>query len=105
MYRGNGKVIETFGSWSDHDLEQFDRAQWWMQAPTFRLNEGLQILDDNTVLPFVPLKSLGQAMEAKQGGYSEVFTVRVHPAHHEFWAKTGRPVSRYLVLMDETRAN
>ncbi|KAH7323473.1 kinase-like domain-containing protein, partial [Rhexocercosporidium sp. MPI-PUGE-AT-0058] len=89
LYRKGGQVIKTFESWRDQDLEQFDRSQWWMMAPIFRLNEGLQILDDNIILPFVPLGSLGEKLEHKQGGYSEVYPVRVHPAHHTFWAVNG----------------
>ena len=93
LYRNDGNTIKTCETWRANHLEKFDRIQWWMIAPVFRLNEDLYRLDDKTVLPFIPLGHSSNELEHKQGGYSEVYPVRIHPAHHEFWHSTGRVVS------------
>lgn len=73
--------IRTFQDWSEYDIEEFDRIQWWMLAPVFEDKEHCD-LDDDIMLPFVPFT---EAVEKKEGGYSEVYAVRLHPAHHNFW--------------------
>jgi len=98
LYRNNGTPIKAIGAWKEKYRENFDRMQWWMIAPVFRLNEDLYALDDKTILPFLTLERRGYELEPKQGGYSEVYPVRIHPAHHDFWYNgTGRVVSIKLI--------
>ncbi|KAH9211752.1 kinase-like domain-containing protein [Leptodontidium sp. 2 PMI_412] len=99
LHRNNGEPIKTLETWRDKYLENFDRFQWWMNAPIFRLNEDLYDLDVKTVLPFVPVELRGDELARKQGGYSEVYPVRIHPAHHEFWERSGRPEDEPLVAV------
>lgn len=81
LERKNGEPVDAFKKWEDRYLEKFDRIQWWMTAPVFEQREKLYELDENTVLPFID----DGHWEQKQGGYSDVFRVCIHPAHHRFW--------------------
>lgn len=83
--------IETFETWSDNEIEKFDRVQWWMLAPVFEDKQHYE-LDENTILPFIPFKSNPETAKKKEGAYSEVYAVRLHPAHHEFWAHSNSEV-------------
>lgn len=95
LYRRTGEPIKTLEAWSDKYLEKFDRVQWWMTAPIFE-DKVHHDLDDKTILPFVPLDADIETPEKKQGGYSEVFPVQIHPAHHEFWQSLGPKVRETL---------
>jgi hypothetical protein len=95
LYRRTGEPIKTLESWSDRYLEKFDRVQWWMTAPIFE-EKGHLDLDDKSILPFIPFNESIETPEKKQGGYSEVFPVRIHPAHHRFWPKVGSKVYKPL---------
>lgn len=97
LTRKNGETIKTLETWKDKHLLKFDQHQWWVSAPVFRPNEELYELDDKTVLPFVTFEPPEGIETKKQGGYSEVYPVRIHPAHHEFWESSGCVV-RYCCL-------
>lgn len=86
LERESGVPIKTFERWDDKDREDFDRIQWWMLAPVFEDKEHYD-LDDNIILPFIPFESNPETEKKKEGGYSEVYAVRLHPAHHMFWAR------------------
>ncbi|PGH16150.1 CMGC/CDK protein kinase [Helicocarpus griseus UAMH5409] len=81
LRRKNGAEIESMSSWKDRSLEKFSIVQWWMTAPVF--NKEHMELDDNHVLPFLPLDGDEQC-EPKRGGYSQVYKARLHPAHYNF---------------------
>jgi hypothetical protein len=88
----DGGPIETFEAWSEKEREKFDRVQYWMTSPVFEDKEHYE-LDDKTILPFIRFNAGPDAQKPMQGGYSEVYPVRVHPAHHAFWksnAEVGR---------------
>jgi hypothetical protein len=87
LQRTSGVPIETFERWSDNDIEKFDRIQWWMLAPVFEDKEHYE-LDENMILPFVPFKANPETEKKKEGGYSEVWAVRLHYAHHKFWERS-----------------
>jgi hypothetical protein len=77
------KPIPTFDRWRENEREKFDRIQWWMTAPVFEEKEHYE-LDEKTILPFVHFDGCDE-IKPTQGAYSEVYPVRVHPAHHDFW--------------------
>lgn len=79
----SSKPILTFESWDENEREKFDRVQWWMTAPMFEEKEHYE-LDEKTILPFVRLEK-NEEIQSAQGAYSEVYPVRIHPAHHRFW--------------------
>lgn len=84
LERRDGQPIETFESWSEKEREKFDRIQWWMTSTVFEDKEHYD-LDDKAILPFIRFKLEPDTQTPMQGGYSEVYPVRVHPAHHKFW--------------------
>ncbi|KAH8591246.1 hypothetical protein B0O99DRAFT_744661 [Bisporella sp. PMI_857] len=83
LCRKNGRPIKTMETWKDKNLESFDRVQWWMTAPVFVPGENHKF-DKNTILPFVPFSENDETKEKKQGAYSKVYPVKIHPAHHGF---------------------
>jgi hypothetical protein len=84
LYRKSGEVIKTFESWSDVNVEEFDRIQWWMISPVFKV-QGHYDLEDGTILPFIPFRTNSDTDQKKEGGYSEVYAAKIHPSHHNFW--------------------
>jgi hypothetical protein len=83
LRRKNGEPIPTMVRWKDKYLENFDRVQWWMTAPVFVPGER-HVFDAKTILPFVPFPEDIETQEKKQGAYSKVYPVIIHPAHHVF---------------------
>jgi len=84
LERESGVPIKTFERWTDDNIEDFERYQWWMLAPVFGDKTHYE-LDDNIILPFIPFKANAETEKKKEGAYSEVYAVRCHPAHHSFW--------------------
>ena len=84
LQRGLGMSIEAFKNWSDEEIEDFDRIQWWMLAPVLTRKEHHE-LDDYPILPFITFEANDEMKRRKEGGYSEVYPVRIHPSHHNFW--------------------
>jgi hypothetical protein len=87
LYLRGGNYVKAMEFWKPKYRENFDRVQWWMTSPVFKYGEH-HFLDEKSVLPFVPLNSKDESLSKKQGGYSEVYPVRIHPAHHNFWQST-----------------
>jgi hypothetical protein len=93
-------LVKAMTTWKPKHRENFDRVQWWMTSPVFEYGAHYS-LDEKTVLPFLPLDSKDASLVRKQGGYSEVYPVRIHPAHHKFW-KGSEPVLSSLILLSKT---
>lgn len=75
------KVLQQ---WERKERETFSREQWCMLAPVFE-DKKHHVLHKNTVLPFITIDSgRGEQGSLSGGGYSEVFTTRIHNAHHMF---------------------
>jgi hypothetical protein len=69
---------------------EFDRIQWVFQAPHFHKQPD-EIphfdLDDNCVMPFVEDHEENPKFR-RAGGYSELWPVRIHPAHQNLLDST-----------------
>ena len=69
------------GEWTSWELEEFCRVQWWLLAPVFTFASTGKLehyeFDEACVLPFI------ESHEKHQGGFSEVRTVKIHPAHQK----------------------
>ena len=63
-----------------------------MLAPKFKTLEHHEFEED-VILPFLALSEEEKKIRPKQGTYSEVFPVRIHPAHHDFWDTADNLVS------------
>lgn len=72
-----GKKILTLTNWDDQLSEDFQSHQWWMDAPEFMEGKHHHF-DDNAMLPFT------HRGDIKEGGFSTVRFVKIHPAHHNF---------------------
>ncbi|KIN06737.1 hypothetical protein OIDMADRAFT_113810, partial [Oidiodendron maius Zn] len=84
LYRKDGTPIKAMKTWQWKHLEKFDRVQWWIISHVFNYGEHYR-LDEKTILPFIPLGANEGTLVKKQGGYSELYPVRIHSAHHKFW--------------------
>jgi hypothetical protein len=87
LFRKPEVPIETFEHWSDRDVEDFDRYQYWMIAPVFE-DRGHYELEDSHILPFMPYETTPETEKKHGGSYSVVYVARIHPAHHKFWGRT-----------------
>lgn len=84
LQRNNGGKIEVLEQWDSGELESMGRKQWHLLAPVFEDMEHLK-LHKNVTLPFLSLGEEEQEQKTPSGGgYSEVFTHRIHAAHHRF---------------------
>jgi len=62
-------------------IRQFYGEQWWLNAPVFKTQGKHYEFEDDCVLPFLE----DQEDINVSGGYSDVWGVRIHPAHHNFF--------------------
>lgn len=83
----------------------FDRDQWVVQAPVFsRTRDGPDViphfpLESNVVLPFVE-DHQRIPEKVRSGGYSDVWGIRIHPAHQKL-LETANPevILLYLTMI------
>jgi hypothetical protein len=83
----SGRPVKALRIWESHAIEEFLRVQWMFLAPVFDFGEEIKHYDlpDNCVLPFIEDE---ERTNAKSGGYSEVWGVRIHPAHQNLYRIT-----------------
>ncbi|CZR67280.1 uncharacterized protein PAC_17179 [Phialocephala subalpina] len=84
LKREGQKSITSAENWADHEVETFHLYQWRMTAPIFHYGD-YHDLNDNAILPFVNFKSSDARYNNAEGGFSHVYAVRIHRAHHNFW--------------------
>jgi hypothetical protein len=83
-------VLNSFkNGWSDLLFDSFDNYQWWITAPYFyQKGKGRQRkprffeFHDKVVLPFI--EDNERETEDGLGGFSNVWQVKIHDAHHDF---------------------
>jgi serine/threonine protein kinase len=95
------KDIQVFSQWKPKAVKDFKQDQWSVISPIFdKIGEHYE-LDDHTILPFIENKERPEQLIA--GGYSDVRSVRIHPAHLDLSWST-RPLVSQSILRDG-RAN
>ena len=72
-----GTLSKVFAGWPRHDIIEFYYIQWSFSAPMFDKLHKHYEMDEHVIMPFVE----SEEDNARQGGYSEVWRVRIHPAH------------------------
>lgn len=101
----------TVPRWKPFERESFEQYQWEFQAPFFQVTptNGTRRrplhypLGDNAVLPFIEDfegEGMGDMISA---GYSEVWRVRIHPAHHSHPSVSAWP--HHMAVDSTTRGN
>lgn len=92
--RNGGGTVQVLERWeSSNDREAFSRDQWLMLAPVFK-DMKHYVLHQNHVLPFIAPEPGNPLKDWKtMAGYSEVFTARIHKAHHRFCQEWSQKVS------------
>ncbi|KAH8788977.1 kinase-like domain-containing protein [Diaporthe sp. PMI_573] len=116
---GNRVSIQCFTvpRWKPLERELFEQYQWEFQAPFFQVTptKGQRkrpihyALRDNSILPFTEDFEGEGTGSMYSGGYSEVWRVRIHPAHHShpssdnpyFAVKRLRPTNRTLEMFKQ----
>ncbi|KAI1458155.1 kinase-like protein [Annulohypoxylon moriforme] len=84
--------------WTRNYLESFNKYQWWAIAPFFSRPERIiphYVLEANDILPFtektnkveLDMQSMDQDVKdlVLQGGFGDVFIVKLHPSHYRFY--------------------
>ncbi|KAF7870271.1 hypothetical protein EAF04_004019 [Stromatinia cepivora] len=94
----SGRLVQGLEHWDEEIMEDFYERQWWMTAPVFKNKKHFD-LNEREVLPFIPLGDNDGMTEPKQGAYSEVFAVHVHPSHHDFWVSDSPQSKKALVAV------
>ena len=89
--------IRAVEAWTFRDFLYFYGEQWWFKAPVFDTLGKHHELEDDCVLPFVEDKGIkdkeSNIKNINAGGYSDVWGVRIHPAHQKVFKSTNRKVS------------
>jgi hypothetical protein len=83
--------IPAIEYWAWRDIRHFYCEQWWLKAPVFDTLRKHYELEDDCVLPFVEDKG-NNIGSVNTGGYSEVWGVRIHPAHQRIFKSTNAQV-------------
>jgi hypothetical protein len=99
----NPPVFAKFmAGWKNSDRSAFDQFQWHMLAPNFDMTLGQ--MNHYPLLPCQPLPFLQSEdrQQVVQGGFSRVYKVEIHPAHHNYDGGD-RPVSLQSVPIQELR--
>ncbi|KAM7205422.1 kinase-like domain containing protein, partial [Naviculisporaceae sp. PSN 640] len=69
--------------WRGSTIKAFERTQWHFLAPFFGQDSRRMALHfkvpDSAILPFIDWQDIG-----RQGSFSKVYRVRIHPDHHAF---------------------
>lgn len=104
--------VRLIYQWEQHQIQSLHRDQWSVQAPVF-LRRNMEkiphcVLPENIIMPFI--ENNEKKEETERGGYGEVWSVRIHPAHQNVIASTGTGVSSiYLdvlrLLITPTRSH
>jgi serine/threonine protein kinase len=71
-----GRSLQVFSPWTAWELDEFRRVQWSFLAPVFGSGISHYNFERNVILPFQVTDD-----QFHQGGFSTVFSARVHPAH------------------------
>lgn len=75
--------IQTIDHWNWRtSIRQFYSEQWWLKAPVFDTPGKHYELEDDCVLPFT---ENNEGINVNSGGYSDVWGVRIHPAHQKLF--------------------
>lgn len=93
--RSNQEPIRLFARWKPHERDSFDRYQWWMRSPVFRLSSSPHMevdcfaVEDRAVIPLIsekeiPLVDEQDTSEWNSGGFSEVRKIKFHASHYNW---------------------
>ncbi|TVY93333.1 Cyclin-dependent kinase [Lachnellula willkommii] len=98
--------IRCMTGWKQFRIISFDREQWYVLAHIFDNNEEGQIphydIGNNCILPFV--KDEEQGDKVKQGGFSTVWEIIIHPAHQKLYRSTDLEVKKSLFFSSPSMA-
>jgi serine/threonine protein kinase len=75
--------IRALSSWKTNHFKDLGGVQWLVLAPVFKSYPDRikhHILDEGTIMPYIDDKE-NEDGAMREGGYSEVWGVKIHPAH------------------------
>lgn len=85
--------------WKSKFIMAFSQFQWSLYAPIFTRDTTIPhyCFDDNEIMPLI-FNASGDPTQIRRGGFSEVFEVKIHPAHERFsWDSKSSMVGRDLL--------
>ena len=97
--------LKCFRNWYAVDHEDFDKWQWTMLSPFFGKSDRRRVrfyaLSEKDVLPWTRVFD-----EGRQGGFSDVYRIAIHPNHHNFEeSRVSFPTSTHTRLCALMRFN
>lgn len=83
-----GVQLRCFKSWSQADIDTFEKSQWRVLSPVFSdIAKEQEVdffdLEDQTILPYIESWE-NKKHDHYKGGNSEVWKVKIHDGHHNF---------------------
>jgi serine/threonine protein kinase len=90
--------IHALSSWRRHHIQDLSREQWLPLAPVFKSYPNRikhHILDDSTIMPYIEDQE-NEEGGIREGGYGEVWGVKIHPAHQDLFSLSDSSVRRKL---------
>jgi len=106
--RGNSdEAFKCTESWDRRSVELLFREQWMFLAPVFKRSLDTddapiiehKVLKPNCALPFV--KDMEHSEKRHEGGFSTVWEVKIHPAHHNLFLGTKSKVDHFYIGLSE----
>jgi hypothetical protein len=94
----DGCGIRALSNWQGADVQNLERDQWVALSPVFKkASEKVPHyhFEDTAVLPFTE-DDENKKGKMMYGGYSEVWAVRIHPAHQDIMISSDPSVSSKL---------
>ncbi|KAK7709373.1 hypothetical protein SLS64_006286 [Diaporthe eres] len=91
-----------FSSWSQTDIEAFEKLQWRFFSPVFsdmaKQEDEYVDLEEKMILPYIESWE-NKKQNHYKGGNSEVWKVKIHDAHHNFKnLQTAIPNNPYFAI-------
>lgn len=83
-------AVEAMKDWEIQEIKEFCRLQWVVQAPLFQKKDRIDgsarhyEFDQSVVLPFIETYEY-ESSYSHQGGYSQVWPVRMAPGHQDIY--------------------
>lgn len=73
-----GQLCKFPKLWTPARIHKFCREQWCFLSPVFSPQQTMFYLKPNHILPFT---EKGSGCDVQEGAFSQVFCIKIHPAH------------------------
>ncbi len=82
--RDLGRQLKCFERWKPVAIDMFEQRQWAVLAPFFGRDLRAQMQVPHYYLPNRIVLPFSERRDHDNGGFSDVYMVKIHPEHHDF---------------------